>query len=57
MSNTIKVFINKIDSGSLSLEDEQYIFNYKEFAKDVVSLTMPIRNASWHSKNFILYFK
>lgn len=50
MSNKIKVFINKTDSGSLSLENEQYVFNYKESAKDVVSLTMPIRSASWNSK-------
>ncbi|RXK14051.1 phosphatidylinositol kinase [Halarcobacter mediterraneus] len=50
MSNNIKVFINKTDSGSLSLENEQYVFNYKESAKDVVSLTMPIRSASWNSK-------
>ena len=50
MSNNLKVFINKTDSGTISLENEQYVFNYKESAADVVSLTMPIRNASWNSK-------
>lgn len=50
MSNNLKVFINKTHSGTLSLENEQYVFNYIESAKDVVSLTMPIRKASWNSK-------
>ena len=50
MSNDLKVFINKTHSGSLSFENEQYVFNYKESASDVVSLTMPIRSASWNSK-------
>ena len=50
MNNNLKVFINKTHSGTLSFENEQYVFNYKELAKDVVSLTMPIRNASWNSK-------
>lgn len=49
-NSSIKVFINKTHSGSLSLENEQYVFNYNETAKDVVSLTMPIRNSSWNSK-------
>lgn len=50
MSNNLKVFINKIYSGDLAFENEQYVFNYKDTAKDVVSLTMPIRSASWNSK-------
>ena len=50
MNNNLKVFINKTHSGTLSFENEQYVFNYKELAKDVVSLTMPIRSASWNSK-------
>jgi len=50
MNNNLKVFINKTHSGTLSFENEQYVFNYKESAKDVVSLTMPIRSASWNSK-------
>jgi len=47
---TLKVFINKEATGNLSYEDDQHIFNYKENASSVVSLTMPIRQASWNSK-------
>lgn len=50
MSDELKVFINKTHSGTLSFENEQYVFNYKESASSVVSLTMPIRSASWNSK-------
>ena len=50
MHDKIKVYINKTHNGNLSYEDEKYIFNYKENTKDVVSLTMPIRSASWNSK-------
>lgn len=46
----LKVYINKTHSGNLFFEDEKYVFNYLEKAKDIVSLTMPIRNASWDSK-------
>jgi serine/threonine-protein kinase HipA len=46
----IKVYINKINSGNLSFEDEKYVFNYSSNSKEVVSLTMPIRNSSWNSK-------
>jgi len=49
--NNLKVFINQTQSGVLSYEDDKYIFNYKEDAKDVVSLTMPIRKQSWAHKN------
>lgn len=48
--NSTKVYLNKEHSGNLTFEDNQYIFNYLENAKDLVSLTMPIRNASWNSK-------
>jgi serine/threonine-protein kinase HipA len=48
--NSTKVFINKIHSGDLSLEDDRYIFNYLSSTKDIVSLTMPIRASSWNSK-------
>ena len=51
MNNNLKVFINKTNSGILSFENEQYVFNYKESVSDVVSLTIPIRSASWNSKN------
>lgn len=44
MNTDLKVFINKIHNSSLAFENEQYVFRYKEFAKDIVSLTMPIRN-------------
>ena len=48
--NSLKVFINKQQSGDLSLENEHYIYNYSKNAQNVVSLTMPIRNESWVSK-------
>jgi len=50
MKDKLKVYINKTHSGNLTCEDEQYTFNYLEDAKDLVSLTMPIRSASWNSK-------
>ena len=50
MEDSIKVFVNKTHSGNLSYEDNKYIFNYKESARDLVSLTMPLRNSSWNSK-------
>lgn len=46
----LKVFVNKTENGLLSYEEDQYVFNYKPTSKEVVSLTMPIRNASWNSK-------
>ncbi|MGM0518757.1 MAG: type II toxin-antitoxin system HipA family toxin [Campylobacterota bacterium] len=46
----LKVYINKTHSGNLFFEDEKYVFNYLEDAKNIVSLTMPIRSASWDSK-------
>jgi serine/threonine-protein kinase HipA len=48
--NKVKVYLNTKHSGNLVYEDEQYIFNYTSEAQDVVSLTMPIRSASWNSK-------
>lgn len=48
--NSLKIYLNKTHSGNLTYENERYIFNYLEGAKDVVSLTMPIRAASWDSK-------
>ncbi len=48
--NNLKVYINKIYSGDLSCENDQYIFNYTYDVTDIVSLTMPIRKASWNSK-------
>jgi len=48
--NRIKVYLNTFHNGDLVYEDEQYVFNYTSQAKDVVSLTMPIRSASWNSK-------
>jgi len=47
---TLKLFINKQETGHLSYENEQFIFNYTEDASCVVSLTMPVRKASWNSK-------
>ena len=48
--NGLKVFVNKNITGALNFENDTYIFNYKDDAKDIVSLTMPIRSASWNSK-------
>ena len=49
--NKIKVYLNKNDVGLLTYENNQYIFNYKENSKDIISLTMPVRSESWNSKN------
>ena len=46
----LKIYLNTAHSGNLTYENERYIFNYTSDAKDVVSLTMPIRSASWNSK-------
>lgn len=40
--NGLKVFVNKNITGALNFENDTYIFNYKDDAKDIVSLTMPI---------------
>jgi len=48
--NSLKVYTNKTICGNLAFENEQYIFNYKDDATFVVSLTMPIRKSSWNSK-------
>jgi serine/threonine-protein kinase HipA len=49
-NDKLKVYLNTAYIGNLAYEDEKYIFNYTSDAKDVVSLTMPIRSASWNSK-------
>ncbi len=46
----LKVFINQTHSGTLTYENDKYIFNYLENSLDVVSLTMPIRSQSWVDK-------
>ncbi len=46
----LKIFVNRALSGRLSEEADIYVFNYDEKSKDIVSLTMPIRNESWTSK-------
>lgn len=48
--NNLKIFTNEALCGELSFEKEQYVFNYKEDAQNIVSLTMPLRKASWVSK-------
>ncbi len=48
--SNLKVFVNATLSGRLSEEEDQYVFNYDEDAEALVSLTMPIRSASWTSK-------
>ncbi len=46
----LKVFVNTSLCGRLSQEDGQYVFNYDEDTEELVSLTMPMRSASWTSK-------
>lgn len=48
--NNLKIFTNEALCGELSFEKEQYVFNYKEDSQNIVSLTMPLRKASWVSK-------
>ncbi|MEA1879956.1 MAG: type II toxin-antitoxin system HipA family toxin [Campylobacterota bacterium] len=48
--SSLQVFVNAKETGKLSVEEEQYVFNYDEQAEDVVSLTMPIRSQSWTHK-------
>jgi len=46
----LKVFVNATLCGRLAKEEGQYVFNYEEEAEELVSLTMPVRSASWVSK-------
>ncbi len=46
----LKVFVNAALCGRLAKEEGQYVFNYEEEAEELVSLTMPVRSASWVSK-------
>ncbi len=48
--NSLKIYLKKTHSCNLAYEEERYVFNYIDGIKDVVSLTMPIRAASWDSK-------
>ncbi len=48
-NSNLDVFINKKLAGKLSFENEQFVYTYSN-SEDIVSLTMPIRNASWNSK-------
>jgi len=50
MTNSLDVFVNQKPTGSLSLEEHKYIFNYVNEAKNIVSLTMPVRAESWKSR-------
>ncbi len=51
MTNShLDVFVNQKLTGSLCLEEHKYIFNYNNKAKDLVSLTMPVRAESWNSR-------
>ena len=48
-NNSLNVFVNRLLSGELIYEDDNYIFNYDRNSEDIVSLTMPIRKESWRS--------
>jgi len=50
INSSLDVFVNQKLVGSLSHEDHKYIFNYTNEAKDLVSLTMPVRAESWKSR-------
>lgn len=50
MQGETSVFIHKSLSGKLGFEEDQFVFNYTSDATDVVSVTMPVRSASWNSK-------
>ena len=47
----LKVFVNTSLCGRLAQEEGQYVFNYDEDTEELVSLTMPVRSASWTSKS------
>jgi len=46
----LKVFVNSALTGRLAEEEDKYVFNYDAKARELVSLTMPLRNESWTSK-------
>ena len=46
----MKVFVNSEEVGQL-YKEEKYVFNYSTDAKDIISLTMPIRSESWTSES------
>lgn len=51
MNDSLKVQVENKNSGILSFEDNEYIFSYKtEDSMNFISLTMPVRNKSWDSK-------
>lgn len=45
----LEVYTNSDKAGVLALESEKYVFSYNENAKNIVSVTMPIRTQSWTS--------
>jgi len=50
MNDKLKVYINKVHSGNLAYEDDNYMFNYLEKSENIISPTMPLRASSWDSK-------
>lgn len=51
MNDFLKIKTENRDSGILFFEKNEYIFSYKtENKNDFISLTMPVRNKSWDSK-------
>jgi serine/threonine-protein kinase HipA len=51
INKSLNVYVNKNLSGILHKEDDKFIYNYDRDTKNIVSLTMPIRNESWNSGN------
>lgn len=51
MIDSLKILVENKNSGILSFEDNEYTFSYKtEDNMNFISLTMPVRNKSWDSK-------
>lgn len=51
INKSLNIYVNKNLSGILHKEDDKFIYNYDRDTKNIVSLTMPIRNESWNSRN------
>ena len=45
----LDIYINSVKTGTLAKESNKYIFSYESQAKDLVSITMPVRTQSWNS--------
>jgi serine/threonine-protein kinase HipA len=46
----INIYSNKDTCGVLAKEDDNHVFSYDSHAKNIVSITMPLRTQSWISR-------